>query len=210
MAHLNPPFTIALTGGIASGKTLVSDAFNKLGVPVIDTDIIAHQIVEPGQPALLDIECVFGTKILDENGRLKRRGLRELIFKDAKARKMLESILHPKIRKEVSNAIAEVKHDYCILVIPLLAESGAFPGVKRVLVIDVDPETQITRLMARDNTSRGQALQALASQTGRAQRLAIADDILENQGSEEDLLLEVKRLHRKYMQLASSACHDSA
>jgi len=202
MPRIDPPFTIVLTGGIASGKTLVSDAFKKLGVPVIDTDVIAHQIVEPGMPALLEIESAFGVKILDENGRLRRKDLRELIFIDPEARKKLESILHPKIRKKVRQAIVEVKHDYCILVIPLLAGRGTYPDVARVLVVDVDPEVQITRLMARDNSTRRQAEQALASQASRAQRLNIADDVLENSGSPEAVLPAVSKLNKLYTKLA--------
>ena len=155
------PFTIALTGGIASGKSLVSDEFKKLGVPVIDTDVIAHQVVEPGQTALLEIKNTFGSSILDESGRLRRSNLRELIFSDPDARRKLESILHPMIRQEVSKAIAKVKNNYCILVIPLLAEHGGYPDVDRVLVVDVEPAMQIARLMARDKVSNEQAEQAL-------------------------------------------------
>lgn len=202
MPRIDSPFTIGLTGGIASGKTLVSDEFKKLGVPVVDTDVIAHQIVEPGLPALLEIESAFGEKILDENGRLKRKDLRELIFIDPEARKTLESILHPRIRKKVSHAIAKIRHDYCILVIPLLAERGNYPNVDRMLVVDVDPETQIGRLMARDNSTRRQAEQALASQASRAQRLTIADDVLENSGSPEAVQLAVSKLNKLYTKLA--------
>ncbi len=202
MPRIDPPFTIGLTGGIASGKTLVSDEFKKLGVPVIDTDVIAHQIVEPGLPALLEIESAFGEKILDENGRLRREDLRELIFIDPEARKKLETILHPKIRKKVRHAIAKIRHDYCILVIPLLAERGNYPDVDRVLVVDVDPEAQISRLMARDNSTRRQAEQALASQGSRAQRLNIADDVLENSGSPALTQLAVAKLNKLYLKLA--------
>lgn len=203
-------FSIALTGGIASGKTLVSDEFKMLGVPVIDTDVIAHQVVEPGQPALLEIENTFGSSILDESGRLRRGDLRELIFSNPEARKKLESILHPMIRQEVSKAIAKVKHNYCILVIPLLAEHGSYPDVDRVLVVDVEPATQIARLMARDGSSGQQAEKALAAQASREQRLAIADDVIDNSGSTEDARLEVARLHQKYIRLASSTSHDTA
>ncbi len=196
------PYTVALTGGIASGKTLVSDEFVKLGVPVIDADIIAHQIVEPGLPALREITSIFGAKILHENGMLRRKELRELIFADPAARKKLESILHPKIRAEISRVIAGVKHHYCLLVIPLLTEHGAYPDVNRVLVVDVDPEAQISRLMARDNSSRRQAEQALAAQASRAQRLKIADDILENSGSPAAVQLAVSKLHKRYLKLA--------
>lgn len=202
MARADQPFTVALTGGIASGKTLVSDEFKNLGVPIIDTDVIARQIVEPGQPALEEIKKTFGAETLDENGRLRRKNLRELIFKDPGARKKLGSILHPKIREEVSKAIAEVNNHYCILVIPLLAESGDYPDIDRVLVVDVDPETQISRLMARDKSTRQQAEQALASQATREQRLNIADDVLENSGSPEEARSAVSKLHKKYTGLA--------
>ncbi len=197
-----PPYTVALTGGIASGKTLVSDAFASLGVPVIDTDVIAHQIVEPGQAALREIESEFGSDIIDNDGRLKRAALRSVIFSDPDKRKKLESILHPRIRQEVGNALAKVTFDYCILVVPLLAEKGAYPDVNRVLVVDVEPETQLSRLMARDNSSRKQAGQALASQASRQQRLEIADDILDNSGSPEEAKSIVAQLNQKYLQLA--------
>ena len=200
--QVNHPFTIALTGGIASGKTLISDEFARLGVPVIDTDVIAYEIVEPGQPALREIELEFGAQIIAENGRLKRSKLRALIFSDPDARQKLESILHPRIRREVSKTIKALTTAYCILVIPLLAERGSYPIVKRVLVIDVDPETQISRLMSRDNCSREQATQALAAQANRAQRLKIADDILDNSGTPEQARQKVVQLHLKYTQLA--------
>ena len=127
-----------------------------------------------------------------------------MIFSNPDARKKLESILHPRIRLKASKAIAKVNSAYCILVIPLLAESGTYPNVDRILVVDVEPETQIHRLMARDNSSREQAEQALASQTSREQRLKIADDILDNSGSPEQARDEVARLNLKYLQLANS------
>jgi len=200
--NIKPPFTVALTGGIAAGKTLVSDAFGKLGAAVIDTDIIARQIVEPDLPAWLEIVNTFGAKVLDKNGKLRRSYLRELIFTDPDARNKLEAILHPKIRKEVSRAIACVNQDYCILVIPLLVERGAYPGIDRVLVVDVDPEAQIARLIARDNSTLRQAEQALASQASREQRLHIADDVLDNSGSPEQVQQAVAKLNRKYKKLA--------
>jgi len=196
------PYTVALTGGIASGKTLVSDEFAKLGVPVIDTDVIAHNLVEPGQPALKEIETVFGPNIIDRSGRLKRSELRSMIFTDPDKRKKLEAILHPKIRQVAAEAITKVTSAYCILVIPLLAEKGTYPYVDRVLVVDVDPETQISRLMTRDNSSRNQAEQALASQASREQRLRIADDVLDNSGSPEQASQVVAQLHQKYLKLA--------
>jgi dephospho-CoA kinase len=196
------PYTVALTGGIASGKTLISDEFAKLGVPVIDTDVIAHHLVEPGQAALQEIEAAFGADVIDDSGRLKRRKLRSLIFSDPGKRKMLESILHPKIRLGAGEAVAKVDSDYCILVIPLLAERGDYPNLDRVLVVDVETDTQISRLMARDNIGLKQAEQVLAAQPTRKHRLCIADDILENSGSLQQARQLVARLHQKYLQLA--------
>ena len=196
------PYTVALTGGIASGKTMISDEFARLGVPVIDTDVIARKLVEPGQPALLEIAGVFGSTIIDDTGRLKRPELRSLIFSDSGKREKLESILHPKIRMEAAKAVAEIKSDYCILVIPLLAERGTYPNVDRILVVDVETETQISRLMSRDNSSRNQAEQALATQASRKQRLSIADDVLENSGSLQQARHKVAQLHLKYLQLS--------
>ena len=201
-ASIHHPFTVALTGGIASGKTMVSNEFARLGVPVVDTDVIAHHLVEPGQPALKQIEDVFGSDIIDESGYLNRQKLRSLIFSDPAKRLKLESILHPKIRFEAGEAVARVNFDYCILVIPLLAERGSYPNVDRILVIDVDIETQISRLMARDNSNRKQAAQILAAQASRKHRLSIADDVLENSGSLQQARDKVAQLHQKYLQLA--------
>jgi dephospho-CoA kinase len=199
----NHPYTVALTGGIASGKTLVSDEFARLDVPVIDTDVIAHRIVEPGQPALKEIENAFSPEIIDKDGRLKRQALRNLIFSNPDKRKELESILHPRIRQEAGKAIAEVTFAYCILVIPLLVERDNYPNLDRILVVDVEPATQISRLMARDSSTRAQARQALASQARREQRLKIADDVLDNSGSPEQAKNAVAKLHKKYKRLAS-------
>ena len=206
----NHPFTVALTGGIASGKTLISDEFAKLGVAVIDTDVIAHSLVEPGQPALKEIESTFGSNIIDHSGRLKRRELRSLIFSDPVKRTKLESILHPKIRQAAAEAIAKVTSVYCILVIPLLVERGAYPNIDRVLVVDVEPATQVSRLMARDNSSRKQAEQALASQGSREQRLRIADDILDNSGPPEQARDQVAKLNLRYLQLAQGQISNGA
>ena len=199
------PYTIALTGGIASGKTLVSSEFSRLGVPIIDTDVIAHEIVEPGQPALVEIESTFGPDMIGTDGRLKRPELRALIFSDPDQRSKLEAILHPRIRQEVANAITRLSSDYCVLVIPLLLERGDYPNLDRVLVIDVTPDIQIQRLMNRDHCTQEQAQQALASQATREQRLNIADDVLDNSGSPEDIGQAVAELHRAYTALARVA-----
>ena len=197
------PYTVALTGGIASGKSLVSDEFTRLGVPVIDTDVIAHEIVEPGQPALAEIESAFGSGVIDADGRLKRSELRKLIFSDPGSRRKLESILHPRIRQKAGEDITKVTAVYCILVIPLLAENSTYPNVDRILVVDVKPETQIDRLMDRDGSNHKQAEQVLAAQATREQRLKIADDVLDNSGSFVQTRDEVLLLHKKYTQLSA-------
>jgi dephospho-CoA kinase len=197
------PFVVALTGGIASGKTMISDEFARLGVPVIDTDVIAHELVGPGQPALQDIVDNFGSTIIDAHGQLKRSDLRALIFSNPEARKKLESILHPPIQEEVSDSINKISADYCILVIPLLAERDSYPIIERVLVVDVEPEKQIRRLMLRDNCNSEQAKQALAAQISRGERLQLADDVLINSGSPKQACHGVNKLHKKYTQLAA-------
>jgi len=201
----NHPYIVALTGGIASGKTLVSNEFARLGAPVIDMDIIAHEIVEPGQAALLEIEGAFGSGVISTDGRLKRSDLRTLIFSDPESRRKLESILHPRIRQRAAETIEQMDAAYCILVIPLFAGRSVYPNVDRVLVVDVDAETQIERLMSRDNSSRKQAEQALSSQISREQRLKIADDILDNSGSPEQVRQKVNELNVKYLRLAKAS-----
>lgn len=200
------PFIVALTGGIASGKTAVSDRFAALGVPIIDTDLIAHAVVKPGQPALREIVTAFGQDILQPDGTLNRRLLREAIFSDPAARLKLESILHPAIRAQVQQDIAAVEAPYCIVVIPLFTESSAkansYDWVDRVLVVDTTEETQVRRVMQRDDVSREQAQAALAAQASRQSRLALADDVIENNGAAAELDAKVKRLHELYLRLA--------
>jgi len=198
-------FVVALTGGIASGKTAVSDRFAALGVPVIDTDVIAHQVVALGEPALEEIRLAFGDDVLLPDGNLHRSKLREIIFSDGAAKRKLEAILHPAIRAKVQEEIAAVTADYCVVVIPLFTESGAYDWVDRVLVVDTNEETQIERVMQRDGVNRQQAEAALASQTSRQSRLALADDVIENNGSVGELDGEVKRLHHLYGRLAASS-----
>ncbi len=192
-------FVVALSGGIASGKTTVSEMFSELGVPVVDTDVIAHELVEPGQPLLASIVSAFGQQLLDVYGRLRRRKLRKLIFSSQVKREQLEALMHPQIAVEVRHRINQLNSAYCILVIPLLAEKGAYPGVNRVLVVDTDVDTQLERLSSRDGVSREQAQAALAAQASREQRLSIADDVIENSEDKADLQAKVKELHETYL-----------
>ena len=203
------PFTVALTGGIASGKTLISDEFDKLDVAVIDTDVIAHSLVEPGQPALKEIESAFGSNIIDDSGRLKRRELRSLIFSDPIKRKKLESILHPQIRQAATEAIAKATSAYCILVIPLLVETGLQDRVNRVLLVDCPVELQLTRLQSRDEISDSVAQRIIDAQSNRGARLAVADDVLVNDGRRDELPGLVGKLDDYYRQLIKQGKTDA-
>jgi dephospho-CoA kinase len=201
---LTDVFRVALTGGIASGKSTVAALFAERGVPVIDTDVIAREVVEPGRPALAAVTDAFGTEILGADGRLDRRRLREQVFADAAMRRRLEAILHPAIRTEMQRQSALAGGPYQVLVIPLLTEGGQTDHVDRVLLVDVPESTQIERLMQRDGASALQAQAALDAQASRSERLAIADDVLQNTGKPVDLREAVARLHEKYITLAGN------
>lgn len=190
---------VALTGGIASGKSLAAQRFAELGVTVIDSDVIAREIVEPGQPALEEIVQRFGKTVLQTDGRLDRRALRERIFHDPQARADLERITHPRIRAIMRARAADAHGPYQLHVIPLLAESGRASEFDRVLLIDCDPAVQKARLMQRDGSSAETAEAILAAQARRSERLAIADDVLVNDGSAQTLRDGVERLHREYL-----------
>jgi len=198
------PFRVALTGGIASGKTTVANLFAAHGVPLVDSDLIAREVVEPGQPALAAVADAFGPDVLGPDGRLDRRRLRDIIFGDPTARARLEAILHPAIRAEMErqSAAAAEAGPYQVLVIPLLAEGGRRDRADLVLVVDVPEALQVERLMARDTVSREQAQASLQAQASRAARLAIADDVVTNTGRIEDLREQVARLHERYVALA--------
>jgi dephospho-CoA kinase len=199
------PFRVALTGGIASGKTAVAKLFAARGVPVIDTDVIARQVVEPGEPALAAVVDAFGTAVLGEDGRLDRRRMREHVFGDAVARRRLEAILHPAIRAEMERQSRAAGGPYQLLVIPLLVESGRRDHVDRVLVVDVSEATQVERLVRRDAATREQAETALRAQATRDARLAFADDVIENTGDLAALEARVAGLHERYLDLAAQS-----
>lgn len=197
-------FVVALTGGIASGKTAVSDAFAALGAAVIDTDLIARQVVEPGSLGLAAVVDTFGPSICADDGRLDRAELRRLIFSDPAARQRLEAILHPRIAAEAARQLNTASAAYSILVVPLLVESGLFKDADRVLVVDVPESLQLERLMRRDGSDRAQAEAALAAQATRQQRLARADDVIDNSASLEQLRSRVAELDQVYRQLAAA------
>jgi dephospho-CoA kinase len=196
------PLLIALTGGIASGKSAVAELFAKLGVPVLDTDQIARDVVEPGTPTLAKLIAEFGADILDASGRLDRARMRERVFNDPAQRKRLEAITHPAIREELAARSARAKGDYQVHVIPLLIEGGRGDAYDRVLVVDASERDQLQRLTARDRTTHQQAEQILAAQASREDRLAAADDVIVNTGTLEDLQEFVQTLHRNYSLLA--------
>ena len=192
------PFRIGLTGGIASGKSVVADMFANLGVPIIDTDIIAREVAAPGQPALKEIRERFGDHMIDSTGNLDRAEMRKEIFANEKSRTDLEAILHPRIGEETRRQADAADGDYQIIVVPLLVSSRLIDFVDRVLVIDCDEETQIQRLLTRDTETTEQAQRILAAQPSRKDRLLIADDVIANTGSLEETRGAVIRLDRKY------------
>lgn len=196
------PLMIALTGGIASGKSAVAEIFANLGAPVLDTDQIARDVVEPGTPTLAKLVSEFGSDILDASGRLDRARMRARVFADPKQRKRLEAITHPAIREELAARAMRAQGPYQIHVIPLLIEGGRADAYDRVLVVDTTEEQQLKRLLARDGSSIEQARQILAAQATREQRLDIADDVIDNTGTLQDLHEYVQTLHRNYVLLA--------
>jgi dephospho-CoA kinase len=193
---------IALTGGVASGKSTVARLFQALGARIIDTDQVAREIVAPGTPALALIVERFGPDVLRGDGTLDRGRLRGIVFSDSAARARLEAITHPAIRERVAELSARAGGPYQIIAVPLLAETGTHRNYDRVLVVDCDPEVQLGRLMLRDGLTREQASSVLAAQASREARLAIADDVLVNDSDPDALGPHVESLHRRYLQLA--------
>lgn len=196
------PLRIGLTGGIASGKSTVAAMFAELGVPVVDTDVIAREVVEPGTPALDEIRDTFGTGVIAADGSLDRAAMRDLVFADDEARKALESIVHPRIRAETIAQAGTAGGEYQLIVVPLLVESPLRSFVDRVLVVDCSEETQVRRLLERDAGSEGQARRMLAAQASREARLAIADDVIGNEGDLGDTRRQVQQLHENYLEAA--------
>lgn len=191
---------VVLTGGIASGKTVASDRFAALGVPVIDTDVLAREVVEPGSPGLAAVIARFGTELQLVDGKLDRAALRRRVFSDDAVRQDLEAILHPLIMNRVVSALESLSACYCIVVIPLLVETGLGLNLAdRVLVIDVDPAVQLNRLQTRDDVTEAEARKMLAAQADRNERLKVADDVIVNDGTLEDLCAHVDRLHEQYL-----------
>ena len=196
------PLVVALTGGIAAGKTQVSDRFAARGVPVIDTDQLAREVIAPGTEGLAAVRSTFGEAIMNADGTVNRQALSEQIFSDADARRKLEAITHPRIRARVSAALRELEAPYALVVIPLLAETGWQELADRVLVVDAPASLQRARLMQREQINADQAARRLASQASREQRLAIADEVIDNTATPEALDDAVSALDRQYRAIA--------
>ncbi len=193
---------IGLTGGIGSGKSVASDKFKSLGVAVVDADVASRTVVEPGKPALKEIQDHFGSGIITTEGKLDRNKLREIIATDAEERKWLESVLHPKIGEQITKEISESTSVYTLFVAPLLLETNSQEMCSRVVVVDVPKDVQIQRTAIRDKVSSNQVEQMVAAQMKREKRLEKADDVLLNNGTIEDLEKQVEELHKKYIQMA--------
>lgn len=192
---------IGLTGGIGSGKSTVTALFSQLNIPIIDADIIAHQLVQPYQPALLKLQQVFGDAIINADNTLDRAYLRDIVFTDKEKKIKLESILHPLIFQQMQLEYEQQNSAYVILSIPLLIETKMTSFVDRILVIDCAVETQIKRVKQRDNLSNERILSIISSQASRKQRLSHADDIIDNSNSTSQLAEQVKKLHNHYINL---------
>lgn len=191
---------IGLTGGIASGKTTVANLFKQqFKIDIVDADIVAREVVEPGTPGLNAIIQHFCQDITHDDNTLDRAKLREKIFSNPEEKAWLNALLHPIIREKMIEDLQQVTSDYALLVVPLLVENNLDSLCDRVLVVDVEPETQISRTVKRDNVSEEQAHAILASQASRQQRLDIADDVVKNNPNDPDLLLQITDLHEKYL-----------
>ena len=194
---------IGLTGGIASGKTTVSDFFKQFGTKVIDADVISHQVTKPGGTAFQEIISSFGSSVLDENGLINRKKMRKIIFNDVSKKEMLERIIHPKVREEMFNLASQSNDHYLIVSVPLLVETGMNEMMDRTLVVDCSEETQIERLMHRDKITLGEAKSILRNQTNRSTRLKAADDLIVNEKNVtlNELEKEVLELNKRYSKL---------
>ncbi len=193
---------IGLTGGIASGKSTVAELFHEQGAAIIDTDVIAREVVQPGSSALAKIRKQFGERVIGGDGSLDRPAMRSIVFSDDAKRRALEAILHPRIQAETMRQSAAAEGPYQMIVVPLLVESPLRHNMDRILVVDCDPAIQLQRLLERDAQDEQQAHRMIAAQASRDERLAIADDIVDNSGQLDATREQVARLHGIYMQQA--------
>jgi dephospho-CoA kinase len=202
-------FIVGLTGGIGSGKSAAATLFEELGAAVVDTDAIAHELTAPGGAAMGPIRSAFGDEVIAPNGALDRSAMRRLAFADAQAKARLEAILHPMIRAEADRRSAAARAPYVVLVVPLLVESGGYSTgdrssrAQRVAVVDCPEEVQVARVMSRSGLSAEEARAIMAAQVGREQRLAAADDVIDNGGELAALRPQIEALHRRYLEMAA-------
>ena len=201
-----PPgtFRVALTGGIASGKTTVANMFRRRGATLIDTDVIARDMVEPGTSGLEQVVAQFGSNVVDDDGRLDRPELRKIVFSDEKKRLLLEQILHPLIRTETERQMRTLDGPYQLIIVPLLVESPLKDHADRILVVDCSEERQLQRLLARDIETEAQARRMIAAQSSREERLALADDVINNDGDIESTRAQVADIHQNYLAFAAA------
>ena len=199
-------YVVGLTGGIGSGKSTIAELFAELGVPVIDADLVARQVVEKGSPLLAEIAAHFGPEILLEDGALNRAALREKVFNHETEKQWLNQLLHPAIRTEMLNQLAQQRAPYCIFMVPLLIENKLTALCQRVLVVDVSEQTQMTRASQRDNNQLALIKNIMQSQVSRSERLQHADDVIHNDADLSESLPQLKQkvldLHHHYLQLA--------
>jgi dephospho-CoA kinase len=207
--QLGPRLVVGLTGGIASGKSLVGALFVKLGAPLIDTDAVAREVVAPGEPGLAGIVKEFGTGVLSPSGDLNRSALRTLVFADEMKRRKLESLLHPLIRRRTLAKLGDLTAPYALVAVPLLLETNFGELVDRILVVDAPESAQLERLMRRDAIPRPEALAMLHAQVDRATRLRAAHDVIDNSGTTEATRRQVELLHRRYLDLAAQRARQS-
>lgn len=189
---------VGLTGGIGSGKTTVANYFGELGAPIIDADVLARELTEPGKAGFVAIVERYGDEILEVSGEFDRKKMRELIFADPDQKRWLESLLHPLIKKAINEKIATLDFPYCIIVIPLLVETKSYDLVDRILTVESSPELQVKRTKTRDNTSEDEVRRIIHTQASEAQRLEVADDVIYNNSDLEELKMQVNKLHLQY------------
>jgi dephospho-CoA kinase len=208
-ARLGPRLVVGLTGGIASGKSLVGAMFVKLGAALVDTDIVAREVTARGEPGLAAVVEEFGAGVLSPSGDLNRPALRSLVFADDAKRRKLEEILHPLIRLRTRAKLAELSAPYALVVVPLLVETSFGELVDRILVVDCPESLQLERLMRRDAIPKPEALAMLRAQVDRATRLKAADDIIDNSGTSEATRRQVELTHRRYLDLAAQRARQT-
>jgi dephospho-CoA kinase len=202
MSGKPPGLVVALTGGVAAGKSAVTRRFEALGVPVHDADVAAREVIAPGSEGLAEVVSAFGADVLDDRGQLDRPSMRRRVFADPAARRRLEAIIHPRVRAWLRERALTDSTPYCLLAIPLLAENiTEYRWVDRVLVVDVPESVQLARLTARDGVDETLARRMIEQQASRADRLALADDVIDNRGDESALDQAVAELHQRYLTL---------